>query len=171
MAQIRSPRSAPAQTNFAPGQPLTAAELNDFVTQSIVVGANSSMGAGTVNATGLYVGGVAITPGGTGVDTVTAGITATPGATQGTGLLTSQFNEVTTCGVGAGVTLPAYMNTPGQKCRVASYGANQLLVFPQAGQTFFSAGVSNGLNAALTIQVGTVAEFETATATTVYTVP
>jgi hypothetical protein len=109
--------------------------------------------------------------GGTGVDTVTPAITATPGAVQGSGLLTNQFNEVTTCVSGAGVTLPAFMSTPGQKCRVASYGANPLLVFPQTGQTFFSAGVSNGLNAALTIQIGAVVEFESATATTVYTVP
>jgi hypothetical protein len=66
MIQIVSRRNAPAQTSFVPGQKLAAADLNDFATQSIVVGTptNGMMGDGSINATAIYVNGVAVGSGG-----------------------------------------------------------------------------------------------------------
>lgn len=105
------------------------------------------------------------------IDSVALGITAA-GTSQGTAtILTAQFNEVTTVGVGLSVILPFFMSTPGQRCQVASYGASSLLVWPLSGQSFMSGGVNNGLNEPLTIQVGVVAEFKAASSTTVYSVP
>jgi hypothetical protein len=74
-------RNTPVQTStgsFAPGQTLTAAELNNFETQSVVVGAPAGGTiAGALNAEGVYVNGVpvpvgpaALPPAGTGSGTV-----------------------------------------------------------------------------------------------------
>jgi hypothetical protein len=72
MIQMLSPRNMPAQTSFVPGQTLTAAELNNFQTQSIVVGSPSSGGAiaGAVNAQALYVNGVLVGAGGGGGNSI-----------------------------------------------------------------------------------------------------
>jgi hypothetical protein len=110
--------------------------------------------------------------GGSGVDTTGPPVTAAGTDANTATVLTNQFSEVLTVAPGTGVRLPTFMGTAGNKCRIASYGASTLLLYPQAGQTFFSGGVSNGLNEPLTIQAGVVAEFETGNAgTTVYSVP
>jgi hypothetical protein len=105
------------------------------------------------------------------IDTVAVGLTAA-GTSQGTALiLTAQFNEVTTVGPGLSVIIPYFMNTPGQHCFIASYGANPLLVWPLSGQSFMSGGVNNGLNEPLILQAGIVGQFRPSSPTTVYSVP
>jgi hypothetical protein len=104
-------------------------------------------------------------------DSVGNNLTATGTDQPSALILLNQFNEVLNVAPGTGVKLPSFMASPGNKCRVASYGANALLVYPLSGQTFFSGGVSNGLNEPLTIPIGIVADLESATATTVYSIP
>jgi hypothetical protein len=104
-------------------------------------------------------------------DTVSTAVAAA-GTTQGTAtVLTSIFSEVTTVAANAGVQTPTFMSTPGRKCRIASYGANQLNVYPLTGQSIISVGINLGANAAVVVRPGVVAELECVTATTIYTVP
>lgn len=101
-------------------------------------------------------------------DTVAANLVAA-GVDQASALiLTRQFNEVLTVAPGTGVRIPDFMAFPGMQCKVMGYGANDLLVYPLAGQTFFSGGVPNGLNEALQLNAGQPMWLETATASTVY---
>lgn len=134
----------------------------------------SSNGNAAINASSLaqaWITALATDFGGSSTDTVVNGIAAA-GTNQGNAtVLTAQFNEVLTVASATGVILPTFMATPGNRCKVASYGANALFVYPLSGQTFFSGGVSNGLNEPLTIQAGVVAEFECSTSTTVYSIP
>jgi len=135
----------------------------------------SSNGNSAINAGPLaqvWITALATDFGGGGVDTTGPPVTAAGTDAASATVLTTDFSEVLTVAPGTGVRLNAKMSTAGNKCRIASYGASTLLLYPLSGQTFFSGGVSNGLNEPLTIQAGVVAEFETGNAgTTVYSVP
>ncbi len=134
----------------------------------------SSNGNAPINASALaqaWITALATDFSGQSPDTVGNSLVAT-GVDQPSALvLLKQFNEILTVAPATGVLLPGFMATPGSQCKIASYGANALLVYPLSGQTFFSGGVSNGLNEPLTVPVGIVAVFETSTATTVYSIP
>jgi len=67
------------------------------------------------------------------------------------------------------VKIRNFMAAPGLTCKVINYSANDLLIYPLSGQTFFSGGVSNGLNEALQLNAGNAQWFESSSSTTVYT--
>jgi hypothetical protein len=147
------------------------------------------MQIGDVNATRLMVNGVGVATGGIpeapadGIsygrnnstwvavaplaDTVSLNLTATTPIPL---VLTSSFNEVSSVPLDSLVRFPSFMNIPGRRCRIAAYGANDLLVQPLSGQTIFAGGVSNGLDNPHMIIAGNVIEYEAATAVTVYMV-
>jgi hypothetical protein len=132
----------------------------------------SSNGNAAINASALaqaWITALATDFAGQAPDTVGNSLVAT-GVDQPTALvLLKQFNEILTVAPGTGVLIPSFMATPGSSCKVVNYGANNLLIYPLVGQTFFSGGVSNGLNEPIQLNAGQAQWFEASSPTTVYT--
>jgi hypothetical protein len=149
--QTPSRRNMPAQTSFVPGQTLTAAELNNFETQSIVVGTPTAGGAiaGAVNAQALYVNGTAVNPGGT---------SGTPGGAAGN----VQYNSAGTSFGGStglmlnatsvtGMTMALGTDAPGDLYFRNAAGAMARLGIGTAGQVL---EVTSGLPQWATVATG-----------------
>jgi hypothetical protein len=105
-------------------------------------------------------------------DTVANNITAA-GTTQATAfVLSSQFNIITTCVVGAGVALPVVTAATapfvaGGHCLVRNSSTAALLVYPANGATVNSQAV----NTPITVAINSTAYFEAGTTTQWFSVP
>jgi hypothetical protein len=98
--------------------------------------------------TGAVTGASVLNPRGIAVDedniplfSVTSGITASTGSSQGDGVLTSSINQISTCGTaGDAVTLPSAK--PGKVLWITNDGAEAADVFPASGDNIDEAGAN-----------------------------
>lgn len=125
-----------AQTYVPPGNPLDVYAHLGIIAMSLSQFPGVGMAPGTTSAN----------------DTVTGGITA--GAAQGSVVLTSQMNVVTTVATGNGVTLP--LAAAGLHCLARNSSANPMSVWPPVG------GQINALtvNTAVSVAANTTGNFE-----------
>lgn len=133
----------------------TASAVNEITVTNAATGnapTISTSGDNTdidLNITPKGVGAVIV--GGITQNSVTSGITADVGSSQGDGVLTSEINEISTCAnVGDAVTLPSAIG--GQSVTVINNGANAADVFPASSDNL-GAGVdtAESLSAGSTI--------------------